>query len=250
MGHIYKITNTATNLVYVGKTVHDINKRFDEHISSGRKINGSSQISKSLREYGSLNHTIEVLEDCENNLLLEREQYWIDKLNTLHIGLNIKNEKLQKEHQFWGFPERAKQNIYNNEIWNKGISPPKEVRKKISETKRKKQQLGLYTNYGHVHTEETKNRLSEIAKNRAPISDTTKKKLREQSSDRKFYHSMLDKKRISIKSNDDIPCGYVEGKGTVWVTKDGKNISIDVWDLNEYINYGYEKGRYVVRKNR
>ena len=249
MGYIYKITNTITNLEYVGKTVNNIDKRLDEHISNGRKIGGSSKIAKSLREYGSLNHKIEVLEVCENDIILEREQQWIDKLNTLHTGLNIKNEKLDVEYQFWGNPEKAKQNMDSNEVWNRGISPPEEVRKKISETKRKKHKLGLYENYGHSHSEETKKKLSEIAKNRGPISDNTRKKISESSSDRKFYHSVIDKKRISIKSTDPIPSGFVEGKGTAWITKDRKNISIDVWDLDEYISYGYGEGRHVVRKN-
>lgn len=249
MGHIYKITNTVTNLEYVGKTVNNINKRLDEHIRSGRKIDGSSRIAKSLREYGSLNHKIEVLEVCDDALLLEREQYWIDKLNTLHIGLNIKNEKVDKEFQYWGDPEKAKQNKDNHETWNKGISPPEEVRRKISKTKRKRHSLGLYHNYGHSHTEETKKKLSDIAKKRHPPSNTTRRKLSEASKDRKFYHNASQKNRICIKSTDPIPDGYVEGKGMVWVTKDKQNLNIDVWDLTDYINCGYEKGRYVARKN-
>lgn len=249
MGHIYKITNTVTNLVYVGKTIKNISQRLDEHIRNGRKIEGSSLLAKSLREYGSLSHKIEVLEICNDDVLLEREQYWIDELNTLHIGLNIKNEKLDKEFQYWGDSEKAKQNIHNNEVWNKGISPSDNVRRKISETKRKKHKLGLYQNYGHSHTEETKKKLSEIAKKREPITDNTRKKISDSSKDRKFYHSVIDKKRISIKSNDPIPSGFVEGKGTVWVAKDEKNISINVWDLDEYVKNGYEKGRHNVRKN-
>lgn len=250
MGYIYKITNTVTNLEYVGKTINDINKRLDEHIRSGRLIASSSQVAKSLREYGSFNHRIEVLEVCEDSVLLEREQHWIDELNTLHVGLNIKNEyKLDIECEFWGDPEKAKQNTDNNDVWNKGISPPEGVRKKISETKRKRHALGLYKSYGHSHTEETKKKLSDIAKNREPITDTTRNKISEGSKDRKFYHNVSDKNRINIKSNDPIPDGYVEGKGMVWITKDKQNLNISVWDLDEYINCGYERGRYVFRKN-
>lgn len=251
MGYIYKITNTLTNLEYVGKTVKDINERFVEHIRNGRKIMGASQIARSLREYGSLNHKIEILEVCDNDVLLEREQHWIDKLNTLHIGLNIKNEKLNNDNdtQYWGNHEKAKQNIDGNEVWNKGISPSEEVRKKISETKRKRYALGLYKNYGHSHTEETKRKLSDIAKKRPPISNITRKKIVEASRDRKFYHNVSDKKIVCIKSDETIPNGYVEGKGMIWVTKDKKNLNINVWDLDEYINRGYKRGRYVSRKD-
>lgn len=246
MGYIYKITNMITNCVYVGKTVKDIQQRFNEHIRNGRKIHGSSKISKSLREYGSLNHKIEILEICNNNVILEREQFWIDELNTLHIGLNIKNEKVCKEYEYWGNPEKALQNIASNDVWNKGISPSKKTRKKISETKKKRYELGLYENYGHTHTEETKKKLSEIAKNRESTSDNTKNKIGESSKGRKFYYNINDKKRIFVKSNEPVPSGYVQGKGMVWVSKNGKNQYIDIWDLQDYLNKGYVEGRVYV----
>jgi group I intron endonuclease len=244
MGCIYKITNIITHEEYIGKTVKDdISDRFNEHISNGRNISGASKIAKSLREYGSLNHIITILEQCDNDLLLRQEQYWIDKLNTLHIGLNIKNEFLNKERNYWGNFEKAMQNLSNNDVWNKGISPKEETRKKISKTKKKKNDLGLYKNFGHSHTEETKQKLSEIAKARDPISFETRQKIGMSSKDRKFYYSINDKKRIFLKSSDPVPEGYVEGKGTIWVTKIGKNVSIDIWDLQKFITNGYEKGR-------
>lgn len=245
MAIIYKITNTITNEEYVGKTIRDdIYERFSEHIKGGRHVDSSSKLTKSLREYGSLNHTIVPLEYCDDELVLEREQYWIDELNTLHLGLNIKNEKINNsERLYWGEPKKAKENLDNENVWNKGISPKDETRRKISETKKKKHALGLYKNYGHLHTEETKKRLSEIAKKRGPISAKTKSKLAEKSTGRTFYHSISDKKRVSLKSYDPIPEGYVKGKGTVWINKNGENISIDIWDLEYYINNGYVKGR-------
>jgi group I intron endonuclease len=76
MGYVYKITNMQTKKSYVGKTIKmHVKERFYEHVSNARKIEGSSMIAKSLREYGTINHTIEILESCEDNLLLEREQY-------------------------------------------------------------------------------------------------------------------------------------------------------------------------------
>jgi hypothetical protein len=49
-------------------------------------------------------------------------------------------------------------------VWNKNISPNDETRKKISETKRERYLEGLYKNYGHKHTENTKKNISEIVK--------------------------------------------------------------------------------------
>lgn len=249
MGYIYKITNIQTNKIYVGKTLNDVNERFKEHISKGRTIEGSSKISKSLREYGSLNHTIEILEICLNAEMLKREQYWIDKLNTLYIGYNIKNEYKEKQNnEYWGNKETALKNIREGKIWNSGISPKKETREKISLTKKKKSKLGLYKSYGHKQSEETKNKLSQIAKERPKISQETIEKLRVASSNKICYYSIVDKKRIFLKKEDIIPNNYTKGKGTCWVYKDNISVSIDIWNKQKYINDGYKEGRIICGK--
>jgi group I intron endonuclease len=245
MGQIYKITNIITNEIYVGKTINDINERFKQHIRNGRKIDGASKICKSLREYGSRNHIIETLESCDNvDTILHREQHWIDELNTLHNGLNIKNEKIHSEFEYWGDPEIAFKNIENGITWNKGISPKDDTRKKISNTKKKRQELGLYKDsYGHSHSDETKKKLSEIAKKRRPVSVDTREKISECSKDRKFFYNVNDKKRICIKKNEPVPSGYVSGKGMIWMKKKDVSISVSIWEKLQYIESGYEEGR-------
>lgn len=247
MGIIYKITNLQTNKVYIGKTTQTIEIRFKEHISNGRKLHGSSEISKSLREYGTINHKIEIIEECSDEFLLQREQYWIDEFNSLYTGYNIKNEYLDYTPNYWGNKEVAISNIENGLQWNKNISPPETTRNLISTTKKKKYKLGLYEgSFGHKHTEETKARLSTIAKMRPKPSIEHKEKLRLQSTGRLFYYNLIERKRICIKQNDVVPTGYIKGKGTCWVNKDTKNISIDIWDKEKYINEGYNEGRVNV----
>lgn len=169
MAIIYKITNTfiQPNKSYIGFTTRTLEERFKEHISSGRNIRGSIYLAKSLQEYGSINHTIELLEECASDNVLERETYWIKKLNTIDEGFNIKfsfsdkNEKI-----YWGRESEAKNNLESGKIWNSGISPDIVTRKKISNTKKEKFILGLYEkSYGHPHTEETKTNLSLLIKN-------------------------------------------------------------------------------------
>ena len=246
MGYVYKITNLVTNKVYVGKTIRGIEERLNEHISKGRKISGASQISKSLREYGSFQHKIEVLEECADaSTLLKKEQYWIDKLNTRYIGYNIKNEyKEFEEPTYWCDEKTAVDNLSKGVVWNQGISPPKETRDKISKTKKLKHKLGVYENsFGHKQTEETKRKLSEIAKLRPAMSEETKSKLRAHSINRKCYYNPELKKRIFLSKSDEVPNGYIEGKGTCWVKIAGVTKSIDIWDLQKYLNDGYIKGR-------
>ena len=166
--NIYLIENVYLNpsKKYVGKTVKSIEDRFDQHISNGRRLNGASKISKSLREYGKINHKITLLEVVEDSNALEREQYWIDKYNTLYVGYNIKNEYVEHKESFYHNQKSfAIKNIENGKVWNKGISVSDTTKKKISETKREKYSLGLYDDtYGHLHTEETKKLISEHKK--------------------------------------------------------------------------------------
>lgn len=253
MGKIYKITNNITGKVYIGKTIRDtLDQRYKEHISNRRKIECASLISKSLRDYGALNHSIELLEECENSIILKREQYWIDEYNSLFLGYNIKNEFIEDtERKYWGDFHKAKDNISRGINWNKGISPNQSTREKISKTKKKKYELGLYQDsFGHKHTEETKKKLSDIAKKRPKPSNETKQKLGNQSKDRKFYYNIEDKRRILIKSNELAPEGYILGKGTCWVHKDNINISINIWEKQNYIINGFREGRLInVGKN-
>lgn len=251
IGTIYKITNIITGKIYVGKTVRDISERFEEHVINRRNLLGCSLISKSLREYGSLNHKIEILEEnVKADSILKREQYWIDKLDTLHVGYNVKNEHLDPEFKkYWGNAELAQKNISVGETWNKGISQPENIKKSISCTKKRKYQLGLYKEtYGHKHTEETKKNLSIIAKNRPKPSLETIQKISKNSLDRIWYYSILDKRRIYIKSHETIPHGYVKGKGSCWINDGNKSLTIDIWNKEKYLKMGYKEGRINLKR--
>lgn len=245
MGKIYKITNKITGKVYIGKTIREtLQERFNQHISSSRKIENASLISKSLREYGTLNHSIEVLEECDDSIILQREQHWIDEYNSIFLGYNLKNEFIiPSERKYWGDFYKAKENLAKGFVWNKGISPKISTREKIAETRRKKSKLGFYKDsYGHKHTEETKKRLSDIAKNRPPLTEETKQKLSDKSKNRNFYYSITDKKRILIKSDSKVPEGYVKGKGLCCVHKNGVNVYIGIWEKEKYIQDGFKEG--------
>lgn len=235
-------------MVYVGKTNNSIECRFSQHVHNGRKIQGSSLISKSLREYGTINHKIESLEECYDNVL-QREQHWIDKLNTLHTGYNIKHEYLDGKRSYWGDESAALRNLEAGNAWNKGITPSIKIRTRIAETMRKRRSLGLYEgSYGHKHTEETRQKLSEIAKNRPPPSPETREKLRQRSTGRVCYYNAIEKKRIFLDIGVPVPEGYVKGKGTCWVTKGEETLCVNIWDKLAYISAGYTIGRNLCGK--
>ena len=88
MGYIYKITNNINGKMYIGKTERSVNIRYKEHLRNINKYCDSIPLYKALKKYGKENFTIEQIEECSNDLLDQREIYWISTLDTYHNGYN------------------------------------------------------------------------------------------------------------------------------------------------------------------
>lgn len=74
---IYKITNTINQKVYIGQSIHPI-QRFSEHCYN----NTDSLIHRAIKKYGKENFQFEIIEpDIEN--YNEREKYWINYYNCI-----------------------------------------------------------------------------------------------------------------------------------------------------------------------
>ena len=86
MGFIYQIKNDVNEKIYIGKTTRTLKIRFNEHKSRVNEQNFHLYLA--MRKYGIEHFSIEPLEECENSLLNEREQYWIEKLDTYNKGYN------------------------------------------------------------------------------------------------------------------------------------------------------------------
>lgn len=76
---IYKITNLINGKIYIGKSI-DIQRRFRSHINESLDENKPSYhhtIHRAMRKYGSDNFSFDILEECAEDKLNEREMYWI-----------------------------------------------------------------------------------------------------------------------------------------------------------------------------
>ncbi len=82
---IYKITNKINGKVYIGQSIH-IEKRWKEHIFDNRK---NSLIHLAIIKYGKENFSFEVIEECNQKELNQKEQYWIKKYNSFENGYNL-----------------------------------------------------------------------------------------------------------------------------------------------------------------
>lgn len=77
-GKIYALKSHLTDKVYIGSTIMDLKRRFSNHQSKYRFMDGDVGTAKELLNYPDV--YIELLEDfpcATKKQLLEREGYWI-----------------------------------------------------------------------------------------------------------------------------------------------------------------------------
>lgn len=84
MGKIYIIENDINNYKYIGLTTRSIDIRWKEHLRRGSK-----GIDEAIQRYGKEHFSIKELEDCPDELLDEREKYWISYYNSFYQGYNL-----------------------------------------------------------------------------------------------------------------------------------------------------------------
>lgn len=88
---IYKITNLATQEIYIGKTRGVISKRWTEHVKTSLGIGSVSRtlLHTALRKYLWDGFSFEILEyDVKD--LNSREKFWIDFYQSNTCGMNIR----------------------------------------------------------------------------------------------------------------------------------------------------------------
>lgn len=86
---IYKITNTLNNKCYIGQSVN-IQERFKQHCKCGLGIDASAtnKLYNAMQKDKIWNFTFEVVEKCSNELLNEKEKFWIQMYQSNNFGYN------------------------------------------------------------------------------------------------------------------------------------------------------------------
>ena len=86
---VYKIRNIVTDKLYVGSAVSGLTKRKRVHISNlTHNKHHSNKLQNSYNKYGEKNFVFEIIEYCPKDILLEKEQYWIDYYDSYYNGYN------------------------------------------------------------------------------------------------------------------------------------------------------------------
>lgn len=180
---VYRIDNSINGKCYVGSSI-DLNRRRKEHsYTLANNSHANRHLQYSYNKYGRefFRFTIiEILDISENikQLLLEREQFWIDNLLPEYNILLIAGTTLGFNHSV-----ETKEQISNS---TKGVKKSAEHSKHIKEAQK-----------GKILTEEHKKKLSESAKNRKSASHSSKVSI-----DGVIYDSLKEASEIlNIKYN-------------------------------------------------
>lgn len=157
---IYKITNLVNGKTYIGQSI-DIQRRFWEHRCISHESN--VHLKNALRKYGKENFKYEVLEECSEEQLDEKERYYISILKPEYNVTNGGQDTLRR------YPEVIKQKISvkSKEQWAKMSNEEKAKRIKNNLKGPRK---------GHTVSEKTRTKLREINTGKTQSLETIEKR--------------------------------------------------------------------------
>lgn len=155
---IYRVTNIVNNKVYIGSSIscYDRWKQHRYELNNGTHVN--SYLQRSWNKYGSDKFKFEIIEECSESVLKEREDWWI----TFYGGIDSDDNYNLMD---------ARRNSPNEEV-RKKISKARTGIKLSDETKRKLSEYNKahpnpnFTN--RVRTEEERKKISESLKGNKP----------------------------------------------------------------------------------
>jgi group I intron endonuclease len=199
---IYQITCLSNSKIYIGSSV-SIDNRWNVHrYELRRNKHHSKYLQRTWNKYGEESFVFELIEEVEVELLLEREQHYLDTLRPWDRNIGFNSCRMAGNTLGRKASEETKRKMSES---RKGrVSPMKgktfseESRRKISESLK-----------GRKHSEETKRKMSETKKGK-PRSEETKRKISESLKGRK--HSEETKRKMSESQKGRKP--WNKGKST------------------------------------
>lgn len=133
-GYIYKIICSVTNKSYVGSTINPKTRKADHFNKLKREKHHSIKLQRAFNKHKIDNFDFIIIDEIHEKVkkklrkkLLEKENYWITKLNSYHNGYNSRkdatpcqfgkfNGMFQKSPPNKGFPNKNRKVIYSYKI--------------------------------------------------------------------------------------------------------------------------------------
>ncbi len=200
---VYTITCTVNGRVYVGSSI-DVARRFRHHIRALQEDKHDNRyLNHSWKKYGEAAFLLDVIEIVSNpKLLIEREQWWIDRLNSANRSKGFNISPHAGNTLGVKYSEESKRKISIAKM-GKGHPHSDESRRRISDALRDRifspehRQKISAAAQNRTFSDETRRKISEAGKGRVlgPMSDETKRKLSEAKRGRKM--SEEQKRQIS-----------------------------------------------------
>lgn len=240
---IYKISQINTNNFYIGSAV-DIPKRWVRHRSQlDANTHHSKYLQRVYNKYGKDSLTFEVVEFCEKNQLLAREQHYLDELKPIFNSYKVagspfgfkhseetkrKISELQKGRKV-NFSEQGKANIIA------ALKKPRseETKRKMSEAAKKRNNDYLRKpeviekvaakHRGMKRSEETKQKISEAKKGKKMPKDSTEKMIKRMRSEE--MRKLLSEKAKNRHSKNKGRKMSDEQKAKISAARKGKRLS-------------------------
>lgn len=166
---IYSIENVVNHKKYIGQSIN-IKSRWCKHkVDLNNGSHDNDYLQKSWNKYGENNFEFEILEECSEEELNEKERYYIDLYNTMNrdYGYNLKSGGQDKNY----VTEYVKNKISESNKKYYEEHPEARIKSSISaykqwsnpEIKAKISGVNNYM-YGKTHTEEARRKISEAQK--------------------------------------------------------------------------------------
>jgi group I intron endonuclease len=158
---IYLLTNLVNGKIYIGKSIN-LYRRMQKYKSEAKhNKNQNRYLLKAIRKYGWENFEVSILEsynEIDNEKLLDREEYWIRKLNTTDrkIGYNI---------------------VFRGTDWT-GLHHTEKTKQKLSKMFSDGRFSGSHNPmWGRKHSKKTKKKISDRhkGKGKKPVKQINKK---------------------------------------------------------------------------
>lgn len=145
MGYIYIIKNNINDKVYIGKTTRDIQTRWKEHLRHYGQ--GKTILQKAMIKYKIENFYIEEIEECPDEKIDEREQFWVSYFDSFQNGYNLTSGGENS------FTKTNKMKLVM-ELWNNGLT----INKIVKETKLNVETVRAYLHKNNVTSKQIKER--------------------------------------------------------------------------------------------
>lgn len=252
MKYIYQIVNLINKKKYIGQT-NNFEERIYKHFYLAR-TGCKRHLYNAMRYYGLENFQASIIEECEDELVSEREQFWINEYKTTDKRFGYNKTDGGEKSNSWEYndhkektsrllSEKLKGHRVNEEAVRRladsrrGTHLSEETKRKISETLKRKYKSGeikvtppsYVDRTGSHHTDDAKRRMSQYRKNKTYdeiYGEETAAILRKQRAERWKRDKNPQYKEVPVediirlinagKSNKEIAEIYGVTAATIW----------------------------------